>query len=112
MTISPTTVARIARINEQIKLLEQERDDLWEDLGDLEVRDYAAGDYILKVTENRRFDPSLAKKALPATKYKKILKAKPDTALAKAVLEEDEFAACQRVLGVRRQIVPVEDEDE
>lgn len=111
MAISASTVAKIARINEQIKLLEQERDELWEQVGDLEVRDYAAGPYIVKVTETRRFDPTLAKRALSAKEYKSILKLVPDSKVAKALLDEELYKQCQRVYGLTKKIVPVEDED-
>ena len=107
-----TTVARIARLKEQISLLETEVEDLYESLGDLEVRDYPAGEYILRVTPNRRFDAATAKKALTEDEYAGILKLTPNSALAKATLDDDLYRACQRDYGLRRTIVRVEDEDD
>ena len=112
MEISPATVAKIARKREQIAQLEQEIAELWDEVGDLEVRDYAAGNYIVKVSETRRFDPALAKRALSAKEYKSILKLVPDSKVAKALLDDELYRQCQRVYGLTKKIVLVEDEDE
>lgn len=104
-------LARIHAKKQQIKDLEREIADLYESMGELDPDTYVAGDYILKVAVNRRFDPSQAKKALSPAEYKKILKSAPNAALARAVLDEDTFALTQKVIGVRREVVRVEDED-
>ena len=110
--VTERTLDRIYRKKQQIKQIEQEVADLYESMGELDPDNYVAGDFILKVAVNRRFDPTQAKKALSPAEYKKILKAAPNAALARAVLDEDTFALTQKVVGVRREVVRVEDEDD
>lgn len=104
------TVARAKALQEQAKANLAEAKDLLDSLGPLEVRQYVAGDYILKVEPNRRFDPATAKKNLTDKQYKSILKATPDSALAKALLD-DAYSLCQKDYEPKRTIVRVEDEE-
>ena len=52
---------------------------------------HAFGRLRVKVAETRRFDAALAEEVLPPAKFKKILVAKPDSTLAKAVLSKAEY---------------------
>lgn len=105
----PKVVARAAKIKAEIQGLTEEYNELLDSLGTLEARNYPAGDYILAVTPNRRFDAATAKRVLPASKFESILTLKPDTTLARKVLDESEYALCQKDHGVRREIKKVED---
>lgn len=103
------TVARIAQLQASKSAIENEIEELYGTLGDLEERNYPAGPYILKVTRTRRFDEATAKRNLPPHLFDMILKKKPDSALAKAQLSEDEYALCQREYGFTKRIEPVVD---
>lgn len=103
-------VKRAALLRAQAKALETEANDLLDSLGDLPIRDYPAGDYILKVQTNKRFDPATAKKNLTDAQYQSILKATPNAALAKAVLD-DQYALTQKEYDPKRTIVAVTDLD-
>lgn len=110
--VTARTLERIYRKKKQIKQIEQEVEDLYESMGELDPDNYVAGDYIFKLSANRKFDPTTAKKVLTPAEYKKVLKSVPNAALARAVLDEDTFAMTQKVVGVRREVVRVEDEDD
>lgn len=103
------TVARIAQLQASKSAIENEIEELYGTLGDLEERNYPAGPYILKVTRTKRFDEATAKRNLPQHLFSLILKKKPDSALAKAVLDEDQYALCQREYGLTKRIEKVED---
>ena len=107
------TIARIADLKALVKAQEEEIEDLYASLPQAQKIDtYPAGRYILKVSDNRRFDPATAAKALPASKVKLILVSKPDSALAKKVLSGDDYSKCQRSYGFKREILEVTDDDE
>ena len=103
-------VAQAAAWREEAKALEAKANELLDTLGDLPLRDYPAGDFILRVQPNRRFDPATAKKNLTQDQYASILKPTPNAALAKALLDED-YALCQRDYDPKRVIVRVSDLD-
>lgn len=105
------TVARIAQLQQQKAAAEAEIEELYGTLGDLEERNYPAGPYILKVTRTKRFDEATAKRNLPPHLFSLILKKKPDSALAKAQLDEDQYALCQREYGFTKKIERVVDEE-
>jgi uncharacterized protein (UPF0335 family) len=105
------TVARIAQLQANKAAIEDEIEELYGTLGELEERNYPAGPYILKVTRTRRFDEATAKRNLPPHLFNMILKKKPDSALAKAQLSEDEYALCQREYGWTKKIERVVDEE-
>lgn len=103
------TIARVAQLRAQAKASTDEANELLAGL-DLEVRDYAAGNYIAKVTRTVRFDAATAKKNLTKKEFAAILKPVPDSALAKALLD-DRFALCQKEYGLTTKIVPVGEDD-
>lgn len=105
------TVARIADLQARKAAIEAEIEEAYGTLGDLEERNYPAGPYILKVTRTRRFDEATAKRNLPPHLFNMILKKKPDSALAKATLDKDEYALCQREYGFTKKIERVVDEE-
>ena len=57
------------------------------------------GEFKINRRENKRFDASLAKKNLPSDLLEKISTSKPDSALAKKLLDEDQMALCQKNFG-------------
>ena len=85
------TVRRIALVNAQIKSMEEERKELIKSLGKLKIDNYPAGDYILQVQPNRRFDPSLAEALLSESEWDAIQETKPSAAKAKALLAPTEY---------------------
>lgn len=103
-------VKRIADLKANIKSEEAEIERLYESMGELEVKSYPAGDYILKVEPSVRFDAATARQNLTPEQYASILKPTPNSALAKAVLD-DLYHLTQKDYGVKRTVVPVEDED-
>lgn len=107
--LDPKVIARAYQINREIKALQDEYKDLMSTLDDLTPDKYVAGDYVVVVTPNRRFDEATAKRNLPPHLFDLILKPKPDSGLAKANLEPDEYALCQRDYGVKKEIKRVED---
>lgn len=66
------------------------------------IHNYLAGDFIIKVTETRRFDPVTARKVLSDKEFKAILKTKPDAALTKAVLSPEVYKVSTRKRGCRK----------
>lgn len=94
---------RARMLKAEAKALTEEADEILADLG-AEADQYIGGDYVLNVYPNRRFDAGLARKNLPPERYAAILKEAPNSALAKAVLTEEEYAASQRVNGLVRRI--------
>ena len=89
------TTRRMWVIKKEIAGLEKEYEDLRSTLPTLAVDKYVTGDYVVVVGENKRFDPATAKANLTADQYLAILKPTPDSALAKAVLDED-YALTQK----------------
>lgn len=105
------TVEQIASLQREKASLEARIEELYGTLGDLEERNYPAGPYILKVTRTKRFDEATAKRNLPPHLFSLILKKKPDSALAKAQLDDDQYALCQREYGLTKRIERVVDEE-
>lgn len=112
--LSPEQLAAVARIAELKALMkdhEAEVKELYAILP-LEVDKYPAGDYILKVAEDKVFDAAQAKTVLSAAKYKAILVPKPDSTKAKQVLTGAEYTKCQKVRGVKNTVVAVNDKED
>lgn len=70
----------------------------------VEDGDNFVGEFKINRRTNRRFDAKLAKKNLSEKELKKISVSKPDPTLAKAVLDEDRLALCQKTFGVVVQV--------
>lgn len=96
-------IARAFALRAQAKANEAEAKELLASLGDVDVDTYAVGDYQVKVTPTKRFDAATAKRNLTPAEFAKILKKVPDSALAKAVLDE-RYEACQKDYGVTVKI--------
>jgi hypothetical protein len=113
MTVDIPWNKRIERaywLKQQIKAMESEVAELLDFIEDDEV-DVPAGDYIVQVRHNRRFDAATAKRNLTPEEYAAILVPKPDSTLAKKVLGANGYAATQADYGWKKTIVPVEDAD-
>lgn len=102
---------RVYWLRKEAKAMEDEAKEIL-DKYQLDNRDYPAGDFIVKVTPTVRFDPATAKRNLPTDKYESILRLKPDTTAAKALLTEDEYKMAQKEHGQTIKIVPVTDEED
>lgn len=106
-------MARIDMLKAQIKSAEEEIEDLFAGFSEsTKVGTYPAGDFILKVEQNKRFDAATAAKTLEKGQLKAISVLKPDSVKAKAILSGNDYAKCQKVFGVKRTVVPVTDEDD
>lgn len=103
------TVRRVAMLREAIKEYEDEIKTLLGSLGELAVDDYPAGEFILKVQPNRRFDPATAEQNLTPEEFALTLATKPDSATAKAKLSPERYAAAQKDNGTKMTIVRVTD---
>jgi hypothetical protein len=102
------TVLQAHRIKNEIKALEEEYDRLLGSLGDLDERDYPAGDFILRVTPTLRFEAATARRNLSYDEFACICELTPTSAKAKKVLE-DRYHLTQRRYGVTKRILRVED---
>lgn len=102
-------VNRARLLKEQAKSLEEEAQEILESLGDLPYGTYGTTNgYALQITPTLRFDAAEAHRNLEPEEFQSILKAKPDAALAKALLGEDRYKATQKLHGVTRKIIKVE----
>lgn len=63
------------------------------------------------VEENKRFNPDLAKEVLPPARLKKIMVPTPNSAVAREVLTEDEYASVQKH-GERKITIKMVEDDE
>lgn len=92
-------------IEAEIKAITSQYEDVADDK-------YPAGNYILKVWRQHRFDASTASRVLPKAKFEKILKLMPNAALAKAVLSPQDYAKTLKTTSVIVTVLPVTDEEE
>jgi hypothetical protein len=102
-------IARAYWLRTEAKSMMAEADEILDGYKFDQIRDYPAGDFILKVEPNRRFDASTAKRNLSEDVYTSILVPTPNSTLAKKVLTEDQYRAAQKDYGIKRSIVPVTD---
>lgn len=103
-------IARVYWLKQEARAREQEASDLLDRLGDLDIRDYPAGKFILQVTETRRFNPDYAQRNLTEEEYRLTLATKPDATTAKKALSPASYAKTQRVYGLTRSVISVTDE--
>ncbi len=97
-------LTRIDNLRRVIQAYQEELKAAESSLDELEVGQYATGSYILKIQENRRFDPAIAKRVLAPDVYNSLCRYVPDTKVAKTELSGNDYRACQKVSG-RRIIV-------
>ena len=83
---------RINTLRAAIADYEAEIKDIAARYADVPNDKYIAGDFILTVSQQSRFDPATAARALTKAQFASIQKLKPDAALAKAVLNEKLYA--------------------
>ena len=91
-------VARIFQLRAEAKALEAEAKELAASLGEQTPDNYVVGDYLVRVSRTVRFDAATAKRNLTKKEFEAIQKRVPDSALAKAVLDE-RFTLCQKDYG-------------
>ena len=86
-------VARQIEENKRkIKALEEETEGLWDQLqAELGEGQHSVGDYIVKFDAQWFFDAKLAEKRLSAEDLKRISVSKPDSTLAKKLLDPETF---------------------
>lgn len=104
-------IRRAYWLRQQAAAFAKEADKILDGLGEFDRGKYPAGEFIYEVTPTVRFDASTAQRNLKPDEFESILKRKPDSALAKAVLGEDRYKATQKVYGQTRKIIPVTDEE-
>lgn len=104
-----------ATLKEQIEALEHEREirrtEFFEYYqGILETgQKYPAGNYIIGVQRNARFDPAQARRVLSDSDFEMILALKPDGAIAKKVLAPAVYEMTQREFAPKIVVTPVQD---
>jgi hypothetical protein len=105
------TIRRIGLLRASIKAQQEEVNDLLASLGALEVGRSVHGDWILDVSPTKRFDAATAKKNLTPEQYESILKPTPNSALAKALLDED-YDKTQKNHGYTVKVYRPSDEED
>lgn len=108
--IDPEVGKKVALLRQEAKFLNDKADELLNELGLNKPGVYISGDYLIKVRPTVRFDAPTAERNLSPEEFKSILKEKPDSALAKAVLGDDKYKMTQKTYGVTRTVERVEDE--
>lgn len=104
-------VNRARLLRAQAKALEEEAQEVLDSLGDLPYGTYTTSNgFALQVTPTYRFNEAEAHRNLEPDEFKSILKEKPDAALAKVMLGEDRYKATQKLYGVTRKIIKVEED--
>ena len=98
-------------IDHEIKRLEEQKKELRASIGELEVggANVVDDNYRLVVSENRRFDPVLAKKLLSEEDFKRILKTSPDVNLAKRIVFPEKLEEMYKTTGQKWLIVERDD---
>lgn len=102
-------MARVFLLRKQAAACEAEAKEILERYTFERDEAFSAGDFIVRVNRTRRFDAGLAKKNLTPEQYAATLVTKPDSALAKRVLSEDEYRASQRDYGWTVKVEEVQD---
>lgn len=102
-------ILKIKEIKDQQTALKAQEEELWEALGPLSIGSEVHDNVILKVSEQSRFNAATAKRNLDKDTLKSISKLTPDSALAKAVLDEDEFKILCCNQSIIRKIEIVKD---
>lgn len=96
--------ASIASLEAEVKAITSKYEDVPEDK-------YAAGDYILNVYRQHRFDAAQAARVLTKAKFNSILKPKPDAALAKALLSAQDYEKTLKATSIIVRVTPVTDSE-
>ncbi len=96
------TLAKYYLNKSKIKQLEEENEDLLNQMGvrQAPVGTYVHGKFVVEVTENKRFDSSIATKLYPLGEdgeNMELYSASVDSSLAKKYLDAEAYAACQKV---------------
>lgn len=105
-------IARIGMLRASIKAQEDEVKDIIASLGDLEPGKSVHAGWIMETRPTVRFDPAIAKRVLTPTQYDSILAIKPDSKLAKAVLDAEDYARTQKIYGTTVSVYRPTDEEE
>ena len=83
---------RLAVLKASKEAIEAEMDAIRSKYENVPEDKYVAGDYVLKVWRQHRFDAATASRTLTKAKFQSILKLMPNAALAKAVLSPQDYA--------------------
>ena len=95
-TTDPAFVSRVrkaALLKRQAKAMEEEAREILAELGDLDFRNYPAGDYILEVQHNWAMNPNAVAAALKPAQLKQVQKTVVDPTKVKALYPEVYAAA-------------------
>ena len=100
---------RIRTLKESIAAYEAELKDITARYADTPDDKYVAGDLILVVSHQERFDPATAQRSLTKAQFASILKPKPDALLAKAILPANLYAKTLKPTAKSVTVKPITD---
>ena len=99
----------LTALRASIKALEAEVANITARYADVDDDKYVAGDFILVVSHQDRFDPATAQRSLTKAQFASILKPKPDAALAKAILTPAQYAKTTKPTAKSVTVKPITD---
>lgn len=95
-----TLLKRYQEVDAEIKALEALKKELRQEIGDLNLGVTTIDeDFYITVTENKRFDASLAKSLLTEDEYARVCKSVPDGTLVKRELGINTYEELRTVQG-------------
>ena len=100
---------RIRMLKESIAAYEAELKDITARYADTPDDKYVAGDLILVVSHQERFDPATAQRSLTKAQFASILKPKPDALLARAILPANLYAKTLKPTAKSVTVKPITD---
>ncbi len=103
---------RIVVLKAGIEAMQAELESITSQYEDVPEDKYPAGDYIISVSRQHRFNAALAAQKLTKAKFATILKLTPNAALAKAVLSPTDYAKVLKPTSAIVTVKPVTDEEE
>ena len=103
---------RITTLKAGIEAMQDELASITAQYEDVPEDKYPAGDYIISVSRQHRFNAALAAQKLTKAKFATILKLTPNAALAKAVLSPADYAKVLKPTAAIVTVKPVTDEEE
>ena len=99
------TLDRIARLELDAKLKQEEAGMLKDYLRGFEPGTYKYGKYVLKISSNKRLDDKLAQKVLDADLYKMVSKTTLDTAMARVTLGDEVLESITKVYDNKVEVL-------
>ncbi|UPU15884.1 hypothetical protein [Stenotrophomonas virus Jojan60] len=96
----------------QKRQIERQIDTLKAEFRERAIDNYTAGDFLIQVQRNARFDAALAAQVLTEDEFDQVLVTKPDSARAKDVLSPARYRACQKESAPKVIVTLLPDEED